>query len=46
MLRWFFLIKEFGNDRRHDPRTAEYTLNAINVLCKDTLADGWDKIII
>ena len=27
--------KEFGDDRHHDPRTAEHTLNAINVLCAE-----------
>ena len=25
--------KEFGDDKCHDPRTAEHTLNAINALC-------------
>ena len=37
--------KEFGNDRRHDPRTTEYTLNTINVLCAEANPNNFSAFL-
>ena len=37
--------KDFGDDKRHDPRTAEHTLKAISALCNQADSDDFSTFL-